>query len=77
MKKYKLIGASQTGISRNGDVVKIENGDIITVVPPVFFRDKILSWISGSKWYYFSDLRDNHLFRVHQSIIDRYFEEVR
>lgn len=77
MKKYKLMGAPQRGMLRSGVTVKIDTGDVIATIPPISFMDRLKSWLTGSKWYYFADFRDEHLFRVHYSIIDRYFEGVR
>ena len=73
--KYKLIGASQKGVLKNGDEVEIKHGDYISPITPITFRDRVKVWITGSRWYFFTDLRHKHLFRVHDSIIQRYFRE--
>ena len=77
MRKYRLIGASQEGILRNGESIKINQGDVIADIPLISLWDKMLNWFGRGKWYYFTDFRTGSLFRVSDSIIERYFEEVK
>lgn len=73
--KYKLTGASQSGIYKDGTEVKIKHGDIIIPIDPASFWRSLKSFITGYRWYCFDNSSDR-LFLIHDSIIDRYFEGV-
>lgn len=74
--RYKLTGASQNGVLKNGENVTINNGDEIIKIEPISFWHRLKAIITGLNWYYFKDLRIEKLFLIHDSIIERYFEQI-
>lgn len=74
--RYRLIGAPQTGTLKNGKEITIYHGDVITKIAPVSFWHWVKTLFTGKNWYYFDDFRSEHLFLIHDSIIERYFEAI-
>ena len=74
--KYRLTGAEQEGLYKDKSRVLIRHGQIIMPVMYLSLWQRFKSFITGYRWYYFENSNDR-LFMIHDSIIDRYFEEVR
>ena len=74
--KYQLTGASQEGYYKDKSSVIIKRGDIVIPIIPIGFWQKLKSFITGYRWYYF-EKSNERLFQIHDSIIERCFEEVR
>lgn len=74
--KYQLTGAEQEGLYKDKSRVLIRHGEVIIPVMYLSLWQRFKSFITGYRWYYFENSNDR-LFLVHDSIIDRYFEEVR
>lgn len=72
--RYRLNGAPQKGVLKNGEEITINYGDEIIKIAPVSFWHWLKTLFTGMNWYYFADLRNEHLFLLHDSVLERYFE---